>query len=413
MQSKKAVVQTDSGSRGAVRVYYLDWLRVLAILTVFVFHCGRFFDLEEWHIKNPTTYFGANVWTYFLGGWLMPLVFLISGASIFYALGKGGRGIHAVSKFVKDRTLRLAVPWLVGACTHIAFQVYLEYRFQHRFSGTFLAFLPRYFHGFRDFGGNFAWTGIHLWYLLALFILSLVFLPLFVWLKAGSGKRLLSWLAALLAKPGVVYLLAVPGTLLIRSLDPSQFWTSRDWGGWALPLYIPFFLAGFLIISHDGLQTTIRRQRWLSLAGGVAFFVADLVVVLTLGDPDFGTPVYPLFWSLFSLYSWCSVLAILGFGMQHLTVNTPFLRYANEAVLPFYILHQTVIISVGFFVVRWAIPDLFKFAIIATSSFVLIMLLYEFLVRRFNVMRFLFGMKPLKRATTAVVPPVQVVPEKT
>ena len=61
MQSDKAIVQTDNGSRGAVRVYYLDWLRVLAILTVFVFHCGRFFDLVEWHVKNPTTYFGANV----------------------------------------------------------------------------------------------------------------------------------------------------------------------------------------------------------------------------------------------------------------------------------------------------------------------------------------------------------------
>jgi glucan biosynthesis protein C len=379
--------------KASVRVYYLDWLRVLAILTVFVFHCGRFFDLEEWHVKNPTTYFGANVWTYFLAGWLMPLIFLISGASIFYALGKAGLGIRAVGKFIRDKTLRLAVPWLVGACTHIVFQVYLEYRFQHRFSGTFLAFLPRYFHGFRDFGGNFAWTGIHLWYLLALFVLSLVFLPLFVWLKTSYGKRLLSWLAVLLTKPGVVYLLAVPGTLLIRSLDPNHFWTSRDWGGWALPLYIPFFLAGFLIISHDGLQDRIRRQRWLSLVAGVAFFVAALVVVLTLGDPDLGTPVYPLFFSLFSLYSWCSVLAILGFGIQHLTVNTPFLRYANEAVLPFYILHQTVIISIGFFVVRWAIPDLLKFVLIAASSFILIMMLYEFLVRRFNVMRFLFGMK--------------------
>jgi glucan biosynthesis protein C len=389
--------------KASTRLYYLDWLRVLAILTVFVFHCGRFFDLEEWHVKNPTTYFGMNVWTYFLGGWLMPLVFLISGASIFFALGKGGRGISAVGKFVKDRTLRLVVPWLVGACTHAALQVYLEYRFWGRFHGSFLAFLPRYFHGWRDFGGNFAWTGIHLWYLLALFILSLIFLPLFVWLKASSGKRLLSWFGGFLAKPGVVYLLAVPGTLLIRYLDPDRFWTSRDWGGWALPLYIPFFLAGFLIVSHEGLQSRIRRQRWLSLAAGVVLFVADLIVVLTLGDPDFGTPIYPLFFSLFSLYSWCFVLAILGFGMQHLTVNTPFLRYANEAVLPFYILHQTVIISIGFFVVRWAIPDLLKFVLIAASSFFLIMILYEFLVRRYNVMRFLFGMKLRPKALAAQV----------
>jgi glucan biosynthesis protein C len=73
--------------------------------TIFVFHSGRFSDLEDWHVKNPTTYFGMNVWTYFLAAWIMPLVFVISGASILYALGKGG-----VGKFVKDRTLRLLVP---------------------------------------------------------------------------------------------------------------------------------------------------------------------------------------------------------------------------------------------------------------------------------------------------------------
>ena len=402
MQSENAAVQADRSSRGAVRVYYLDWLRVLAILTVFVFHCGRFFDLEDWLVKNPRTYFGVEVWTYFLAGWLMPLIFLISGASIFYALGKGS-GIHAVGKFVKDRTLRLVVPWLVGACTHVALQVYFESRFWGRSYGSFFAFFPHYFDGFKEFGGNFSWTGMHLWYLWVLFILSVAFLPLFLWLKAGSGKRVLSWLGGFLAKPGAVYLLAIPGTLLIGYMDPDKFLNSQDWGGWPLLLYIPYFLAGFLIVSHEGLQVRVRRQRWLSLAAGVVMFLALLVVALTQGDPVFDTPVYSVFFALFSLFSWCFVLAILGFGMQHLTANTPFLRYANEAVLPFYILHQTVIISVGFFVVRWAIPDLAKFAIIATSSFAIIMLLYEFLIRRLNLLRFLFGMK-LKPKAPAVQP---------
>ena len=77
------------------------------------------------------------------------------------------------------------------------------------------------------------------------------------------------------------------------------------------------------------------------------------------------------------------------------------LKYANEAVLPFYILHQTVLLCVGYFVVQWAIPDLLKWAIILLVSFPIIMLLYEFLVRRFNLMRFLFGMKPLPKAPAA------------
>ena len=59
----------------------------------------------------------------------------------------------------------------------------------------------------------------------------------------------------------------------------------------------------------------------------------------------------------------------------------------------------------GYFVVQWAIPDLLKWLIIVPVSFVIIMALYEFLVRRFNVMRVLFGMKPLKQAASATHPP--------
>jgi len=308
--------------------------------------------------------------------------------------------------------LRLLVPLLVGDCTHIALQVYVEYRFQGRFSGSFWAFLPRYFSGWRDFGGNFAWTGLHLWYLLALFVFSLALLPLFLWLKSGSGSRWLDGLAGFLAKPGAVYLLALPGTLMAPYLNPDSFLTSRDWGGWGLPVYIPFLLAGFVFVSHEGLQARIRRQRWHSLGAGVVLFIAVLAVRISQGDPVFGTIAYKLFFGLFSLFSWCLVLAILGFGMHHLTFKTPFLSYANEAVLPFYIMHQTVIICVGYFVVRQAIPDLAKFVIIAVSSFAIIAALYELVVRRFNVMRVLFGMKPLKRAAPVVTQPVQLAPEK-
>jgi glucan biosynthesis protein C len=76
-------------------------------------------------------------------------------------------------------------------------------------------------------------------------------------------------------------------------------------------------------------------------------------------------------------------------------------RYANEAVLPFYIMHQTVLLCVGYFVVQWAIPDLLKWLIIVLGSFGIIMALYELLVRRFNVLRVLFGMKPIARQPIA------------
>jgi peptidoglycan/LPS O-acetylase OafA/YrhL len=91
---------------------------------------------------------------------------------------------------------------------------------------------------------------------------------------------------------------------------------------------------------------------------------------------------------------WLRVLAILGFAAKHLNVGVPFLAAANEAVLPFYILHQPVLLTVGYLVVRRAMPDLAKWAIIASLSLAITLVLYWFVIRPVNLLRFLFGMKP-------------------
>ncbi|HVP21618.1 MAG TPA: hypothetical protein VMS73_07120, partial [Anaerolineaceae bacterium] len=84
-----------------------------------------------------------------------------------------------------------------------------------------------------------------------------------------------------------------------------------------------------------------------------------------------------------------------GLAMQYLTARTPRLDYANEAVLPFYILHQTVIVTGAYFILRWALPDVLEWATIVVSSLVIVLAIYEYLVRRWNGMRYLFGMKSL------------------
>ncbi len=99
-------------------------------------------------------------------------------------------------------------------------------------------------------------------------------------------------------------------------------------------------------------------------------------------------------YTLFSFFSaWCWIFAILGFGMRHLAFDRPVLRSVNEGVLPFYILHQTVLLGVGYFVMRWEIHDLLKWALVFTGSFIIIMTLYLVLIRRHDLFRFLFGMK--------------------
>ncbi len=388
-----------STHKTSTRRYDIDWLRVLAVLTVFIFHSTRFFDTYGWHVKNPNTYPGVDAWTTFLALWMMPLIFAISGASTFFALGSRGAG-----KFLKERAARLLVPLAVGAFTHVALQVYLERLTHGEFRGSFFAFVPHYFDGLYALGGNFAWMGLHLWYLEILFVFSLICLPLLLWLRRGSGARLLHRLGEFVTLPGAIYLLALPIVLLLIGLDPETPLGARPWGGWSLLPHLFFFLYGFLIISHRGLQERIRRQRWISLVAGLLLFVTFIVLKTFGGDPAFGTPRYDLLFSVFGLSAWCWIIAMWGFGRQHLNFSTPSLSYANQAVLPFYVMHQTVLLVVGYFVVGWAIPDLLKLGVISLSSFALILLAYEFLIRRNNLVRVLFGMKPRPRTPPPAAP---------
>jgi hypothetical protein len=94
--------------------------------------------------------------------------------------------------------------------------------------------------------------------------------------------------------------------------------------------------------------------------------------------------------------SW--VVFVLSVGARYLSFTSRFLTYGNEAVLPFYIFHQTVILCVGWFVVRWNVGMWLKYIVIAAASFALIVSLYKFLVRRCNVVRFFFGMRTKKNS---------------
>jgi len=372
-----------------VRKYELDWLRVLAILAVFVFHSARFFDPMDWHVKNPTSYSFLALPMMFFVVWGMPLLFVISGASVFYALKKRQAGL-----FIKERALRLLVPLTFGIFTHIMWQVYLERLTHGQFQGSFLKFIPHYFDGLYAFGGNFAWMGLHLWYLELLFLFSLILLPLFIWLRKGSGQRALSRMGSLLAFPGGAYLLVIPLWLLLVLPNPDSVWTARVFGGWSLAQHIVFFFSGFLLVSSERLYDSVRRLRWVSLAAGSAIVPWLAIMYSRSGEPVYGTPYFAKLLTLFGLSAWFWVLAILGFSIQHLRFPKPFLAYANEAVLPFYILHQTALLTVGYFIIRQLIPDLLKWVLIAAFSLAISVGVYEFPIRRIGPLRFLFGMRP-------------------
>ncbi|CAB1067729.1 hypothetical protein D1AOALGA4SA_127 [Olavius algarvensis Delta 1 endosymbiont] len=384
-------VRFEMSTIKATRRYELDWLRVLAVLAVFLYHSTRFFNLGDWHLKNVNTYVWLEIWNIFATRWMMPLFFIISGASLFYSIGKSA----VWRKFYVDKFSRLMIPLLIGAVTHSALQVYLERSSHGQFSGSFFSFLPEYFNGvYLGIGmpGNFAFHGMHLWYLLILFLYSLICYRLFVWLK-GSGRKILDRITSLLAVPGVMYL-GFPAPLLIMKVFIPGAVMDVGNGGWGFLYYIWFLIAGFIIMSNNRLQQHMMNQRWVSLWLGVGLSSAHLFQLFSPSRLVFPPGISDWIYTLFSFFSaWCWLFAILGFGMRYLAIDRPWLPAVNDAGMPFYILHQTVLLSVGYFVMPWAIHDAAKWLIVFVVSFIVIITVYTLFIRKFDLMRFLFGMK--------------------
>jgi glucan biosynthesis protein C len=370
------------------RRYDLDWLRVLAFLGVFFYHCSRFFDEGDWHIKNSQASAFVNTLKSIFDLWGMPLIFAISGASIFFALRPGG-----ATRFLRDRVWRLLVPLAFGIAVLAPPQIYLERLTHGEFQGNFLEFLPHYFRDWRTWGGNFSWSGVHLWYLEDLFLFTLLLLPLFAALKSPSGQRITEALGRVSARPGVIFLWPLPLALLTILLDPLGILgpgLSEDLT--RLVIFAPFLVPGFLVFSDDQIQQAIIRQRRIALVLAlVLIMVLPVVIGLLEEDPSF--LIYALGILLIGVLMWSCLLAALGYGMRYLTANHRLLTYANEGVLPFYILHQPVILILGYFIIPLQLSILAKYLIIAPLAFGITWGLYEYGIRRVNPARRVFGLK--------------------
>ncbi len=379
------------------RRYDLDWLRVLAFSAVFFYHCSRFFDESWWHIKNSTTSPIVDTVKGIFDLWGMPLIFIISGASIYFALRPGG-----AVKFLRDRIWRLLVPLAFGIIVLAPPQVYLTRLTHGEFQGSFLEFLPLYFQDWYMWSGNFAWSGIHLWYLEELFLFTLVLLPLFAALKSQPGKRLIDSFSRLFARPGVILLWALPLAVQLGLLDPSGLVSPGLSEDVIRLLWFPSFLIlGFLIFSQARIQQAIISQRRIALVLAITLTVCAGLVVNATGQRP-GLLLYAILMFLACLLIWSSVLAVLGYGMRYLNSTHRLLSYANEAVLPFYVLHQPVILIIGYYVIPLPLSILVKYLIITLLAFCITSGLYEFGVRRVNPVRRVMGLKPHGPASPVV-----------
>ncbi|MHC1732209.1 MAG: acyltransferase [Bacteroidales bacterium] len=371
------------------RQYYIDWLRILLIISVYLFHVGMIFNTWEWHVKNNILYGGLlKQIMIFLHNWRMPLLFMISGAGTWYALKNLSAG-----RYLLERSRRLLIPLAAGIFILVPVQVYIE---KIDLYPSLLAYYPHMFEGIYP-EGNFSWH--HLWFIAYLFVIALIISPFLNMLRSNRFMALVGNLEHILTRPFGLNIIIVPlfiSQLILRNyFEQETHALVNDWA--TIIYYLIFFLAGFILLPVRSIAGAMTRYRRLYLAETALMMT---LMLLVRGEVDSVRAAEVVYDVAAIVMSWTCAVAVTGYGRKYLDRNSSFRKTANEAIYPFYLLHQPALVITGYLVVKLNIPVILKVCMVMSSSLILVLSVYWFLVRPFNVTRVLFGMKPLFKSPT-------------
>jgi surface polysaccharide O-acyltransferase-like enzyme len=185
----------------------------------------------------------------------------------------------------------------------------------------------------------------------------------------------------------------LPGTseVLLRASFPSTNNFTYDWANHST--YFLYFLIGFFLASNEGYAQNITKYRkiWLMIATAL---VVILYIFYWIPDGYELKALQRVFYRLLNVANaWAWLLTIFGFGYRYLNFNNHFLQYANKAVFPFYILHQTITIALVYYMLDWNAVVVVKFLIAVVGTFGISFLWYEFIIRRIRFLHPFFGLK--------------------
>ena len=365
------------------RRYDIDWLRVFATYLLFPFHIGKVFDVPPYYpIKSPDLSPLLGNFTGFIHLWHMPLFFLLAGWSLHASMSL--RGARAA---LRERVDRILIPFVAGSATLCLVVGYYERVLMTGQPLTFWQYAPKFFTSL-DY---FTWS--QLWFLIYLFVFTLLWMPLFRWLLARAGMLTLrhSWhiyrpIPALILMQGV-----------LRIWWPGYQNLVNDWGNFCY--YSAMMMLGFILGSQPAVAGAIQRE-WRRAAVVGALFAALTIWGWSHEDWS-GEMRHIAYYVPGTAAGYCILVGMLGFAREHLNRRNRVLNYLAESALPVYILHQAGIVVPGWYIVHLNLPLPTRFALLLTVSVTVTVTVYHFLVRPFPLTRRLTGMKP-KRGSVQV-----------
>jgi glucan biosynthesis protein C len=390
----------------------IDALRVAATYLLFIFHGAMVFNPAPfYHIRNGDLSFVMLVVCGFIGLWHMPLFFLLAGWASHASLTVRSRGAYLC-----ERVAKLFIPLVAGVIlfgpvikffelrsgldlNYAGLRVAPELQDSFRvviptglavappFHESFLEFVPTFFSHL----GRFTWA--HLWFIAYLFTFSLLYVPLLPWL-ARQAARLTSGAAWL------VYVPIVPLALIQLTLRERWPGIQNLYNDWAnVAYYTVYFLAGVVIAAQPRLEEGLRREARRALL--IALLTTGVLLLAVL-------KVFTATWVVLAgsaVAGWCFNLVILGLGERVRRVCGRALPYLRDSAFPVYILHQAAIVVPGYFLLQLPLGVPVKFILVVLVAITVTLGMYQFVVRPFRPVAFLFGAKSSRVVSVRLATP--------
>lgn len=343
------------------RKYFIDWIRVIAIALLLLYHTAIGF--QPWgmmiaFITNAKPWGSLWIPMAMLNVWRIPLLFFVSGMGLYFAFQN-----RSLVQLIVERARRIFVPYLFGFFFIVPIHLYL-WQMYYKLNQ---AYAPN--------------PG-HLWFLGNIISYVLILSPLFYYLKKNESEKLAQWIKIIFSTPLAWFVAVAAFAAEAFILNPSPYeMYAMTWHGFFLGLIA--FLFGFcFVLTGDGFWKMIVRWRYIYLALALGLFVVRFFVF------NLSAPVYLL---VAESQSW--IFTVLAFGCKYLNRPSQTLSYLSQAAYPVYILHMIFLYLGSMLIFPLELDVYLKFVLVLSFTFIGSLSAYEFLVRRVRFLRVLFGLK--------------------
>jgi glucan biosynthesis protein C len=344
-----------------IRRYDIDWLRVIAIGLLIVYHIGIGF--QPWGVfigfiqsNNSLDYLWVPM--SLLNVWRIPLLFFVSGMGVAFAIRK-----RNWKQLILERTRRIFLPFLFGIFTIVPLHILLWQKYYNQD----LIYSP---------GPG------HLWFLANIFIYVILLSPVLYYLGRHKSGRFNSWVKKVYGNPLGLLVIVIPFILEAVLLKPETYQTyAMTWHGFSLG-GLAFFFGYTIIYSENAFWHTIVKWRWLLLAAACLFFLVRFIL-FELAAPNYLVAIESILW----------IFSVFGFGYKYLNRPGKALSYLSQAAYQVYILHMVFLYLGSFLIMPLEMPSFLEFFLVIVFTGAGCFILYDLVIRRVKFIRPLFGLK--------------------